>query len=110
MVTVVAEDFNEQLAVPATNRGQSCAFCGTARPQFAHRLDPLSVSFRVYDKGWTLPTFWAVCDSCEGLVADGDDNELLRLMLHEEKDALVGQASLAAFRAADLGALPLRDA
>ena len=106
----VADDFDEQLGVPKTNRDQSCAFCGRSQPRFAHRLDPAHVGFRAYDKGWTLPTFWTVCAGCEELLARGDDQELLRLMLHEEEDELLRRASLAAFRAADLGALVLRDA
>ena len=102
--------FDEQTALPATNREQSCAFCGRSQPRFAHRLDPKRVQFRVYDKGWTLPGFWTVCDSCEELVANGNDEELLRLMLDDAQDALVQRASLTAFRAADLGAVPLQDA
>jgi hypothetical protein len=60
----------------------------------------------------TLPGFWTVCDSCEELVVSGNDEELLRLMLETEQgatDRLVNAASLTAFRAADLGAMPLRD-
>jgi len=109
---VPADGFDEQTALPTTNRDQSCAFCGRSKPWFAHRLDPKHVQFRVYDKGRTLPGFWTVCDSCEELVANGDDEELLRLM-HENDDVadtLLQQASLTAFRAADLGSAPLQDA
>lgn len=107
---VVANAFDEQTGLPTTNRDQSCAFCGRPQPRFAHRLDPRRVQFRIYDKGRTLPTFWTVCDSCEELVASGNDEALLRLMLHWEEDAPLRQASLTAFRAADLGAVPLQDA
>jgi hypothetical protein len=107
---VPADECSEDTWFPATNRDQSCAFCGRSRPRFAHRLDPKRVQFRVYDKGWTLPGFWTVCDSCEELVANGNDEELLRLMLDDAQDALVQQASLTTFRAADLGAVPLQDA
>jgi hypothetical protein len=109
-VHVVADDFDEQLGVPTTNRDQSCAFCGRSQPRFAHRLDPTNVRFQVYGKGWTLPTFWTVCVGCEELVAGGDDRKLLEVMRREESDRHLRKASLAAFRAADLGALPLRDA
>jgi hypothetical protein len=95
-----------------TSPRHNCAFCGRSQPRFAHRLDPRRVQFRVYDKGRTLPTFWTVCDRCEELVANGNDEELLRLMLekHEVPERLVEQASLTAFRAADLGPSPRPDA
>ena len=109
---VPADGLNDQPALPTTNRDQSCAFCRRSQPRFAHRLDPKRVQFRVYDKGWTLPGFWTVCDSCEELVANGSDEELLRLMLEKDDaaDRLAEHASLTAFRAADLGAVPLQDA
>jgi hypothetical protein len=106
----MAEDFNEQTGVPTTNRDQSCAFCGASRPQFVHRFHLSSIRFRVYGKGWTLPTFWAVCQRCQELVDKGTDEELLQLMRHQEEDALLRTATLTAFRSADLGASRLRDA
>lgn len=106
----MADYYHEQCGLPTTNRDQSCAFCGGSRPRFAHRLDPRRVQFRVYGKGRTLPTFWAVCDDCENLASRRNDDELLRRMLYAEDDALQQQASLAAFHAADLGAARLRDA
>jgi hypothetical protein len=109
---VSADEFHENAGLPTTNRDQSCAFCGRKRPRFAHRLDPRRVQFRVYDKGRALPHFWAACDRCEELVVNGNDEALLRLM-HENDDVaetLVQQASLTAFRAADLGSAPLHDA
>jgi len=94
---------------PSTNRDQSCAFCGAARPAFAHRLNPSHVQFRLYGKGHTLPTFWAACPRCEEFIAGGDDEALLPLMVHEDddEDDVARQAKLAAFRAADLGSEPL---
>jgi hypothetical protein len=108
---VTSDGSSGQGALPTTNRDQSCAFCGRPHPRFAHRLDPKRVQFRVYDKGRTLPRFWTVCDGCEELVANGNDVELLRLMIEKDDaaDRLVEQASLTAFRAADLGAAPLLD-
>jgi len=109
---VPGDEWNEQTALPTTNRDQSCAFCARTQPHFAHRLDPEHAKFRVYGKGRTLPGFWTVCDSCEALVSDGDDVELLRRMIDKDDaaDRLLEQASLTAFRAADLGAVPLPDA
>ena len=85
---------------------------GAHDPRFAHRLDPKRAQFRVYDKGQTLPWFWTVCDSCEELVAGGNDGELLRLMIEKDDaaDRILEAASITAFRAADLGADPLEDA
>ena len=108
----MTDGFDEQTGLPTTNRDQSCAFCWMSQPRFVHPLDPRHVQFRVYGKGASLPTFWPVCDRCEELVANGNDEELLRLM-HEADDvadALLQQVSLTAFRAADLGVVPLQDA
>jgi hypothetical protein len=103
------DDFDEESGLPLTNRDQSCAFCGANRPIFVHPLDLRHVQFRVYGKGWTLPTFWTVCTECEPLIQLPDDDELLRRMLHQEDDEPLRRASLVAFRAADLGPAPLRD-
>lgn len=92
---------------PETSRDQRCAFCGDGEPRFVHRLDPAHVAFKAYDRGWTLPTFWAACARCDELVAGHDDDLLLSLMEHSEEDDQLRQASLAAFRAADLGSEPL---
>jgi ribosomal protein S14 len=106
----MAEDFNEQTGLPTTNRDQSCAFCGRSRPLFVHRFHLSSIRFRAYGRGRTLPTFWTVCERCEELVINGNDEELLLLMRHQEEDALLRTATLTAFRSADLGASRLRDA
>jgi|SRR5947209_6122791 len=104
------DDFDEESGLPLTNRDQSCAFCGSHWPSFVHPLDARHVQFRVYDKGWTLPTFWTVCRDCEPLVQRRDDEELLRRMTEEEEDdERVRRASLTAFRNADLGPAPLQD-
>jgi hypothetical protein len=103
------DDFDEQSGLPLTNRDQSCAFCGANSPSFVHPLDARHVQFRVYDKGWTLPTFWTVCTDCEPLIQRRDDEELLHRMMHEENDKRLRRASLATFLDADLGPAPLRD-
>jgi hypothetical protein len=103
------DDFDDQTGLPTTNKDQLCAFCGQT-PRFAHALDPAHVRFRFFGKGYTLPTFWTVCERCEHLVSSGNDDALLRHMIREQEDADLEQASLAAFRAADLGATRLDDA
>lgn len=106
-----AGGWNDVLGVPASNRDQSCAFCGAGRPPFAHRLDPAKVQFRAYGKGHTLPTFWTVCDGCEDLVARRDDEGLLRRMrvYHEFENEQYIATLLVTFRASDLGPCPLAD-
>lgn len=94
---------------PPHNQDQSCAFCGVGRPAFAHRLDPAQVQFRMFGKGYTLPTFWCTCTGCEALTANGDDDGLLRLLAREEADDAARRGMLAAFRAADLGGEPLAE-
>ena len=96
-----------QPGAPDHNQDQSCAFCGVGRPTFLHRLDPTHAHFLVYDKGHTLPTFWAACARCDALVSAGEDAALLGLMTYEEEDGLAREATLAAFRASDLGSEPL---
>ncbi len=106
----MAEDTAGGSWLPDTNRDQSCAFCGAAEPSFAHPLDAGHVRFRVYGKGWTLPTFWAACRDCEANIASQDDDGLSRRMLEMSDDEPLMRASLGAFRAADRGPVPLGDA
>jgi hypothetical protein len=94
---------------PRTNHDQACAFCGAARPAFAHRLDPAHVRYRMYGQGYTLPTFWATCSRCEDAVAGDDYAAVIALMTDRwGADEVGSHASLQAFRRADLGpeALP----
>ena len=94
---------------PPHNQDQGCAFCGASRPHFVHALDQARVRFRLYGKGYTLPTFWATCERCERLVVAGDDGVLVGLMAYEEDDVEARAASLAAFRASDLGSQSLAE-
>ena len=75
--------------------------------------------FRSHVEGYTLPGFWGVCERCEPLVAAGDDAGLLATRLRSDVDGSAMEpsenpvevehvkASIAAFRAADLGPRPL---
>lgn len=94
---------------PPHNQDQGCAICGAHRPTFVHPLDPAHVRYRLFGKGYTLPTFWATCQRCEVLVASGDDSALMGLMLEGMHVAEVRAASLEAFRSSDLGPQPLAE-
>ncbi len=78
-----------------------------------HPLDPHLVGYRVYGKGHTLPSFWAVCDACEQRYQAGDDEALVQAMLAADVNGLCESAQdidelvrkpVNVFRRADLGA------
>jgi hypothetical protein len=95
---------------PTSGIGQSCAFCGTRNVAWVHRLARDRLTYRQYDKGHTLPSFWALCDRCEGVYASGDDDGAIELMrthwpyADDEDVAECIRKPLAVFRRADLGA------
>ena len=68
------------------------------------------LAYREYGKGHTLPTFWALCDRCEGFYASGDDDATVEVMrsswswVADEDVAESIRKPLAVFRRADLGA------
>lgn len=105
--------WDDVLDLQISNRDQSCAFCGSERPLFAHRLDPAAVQFRSSDKGYTLPSFWTVCAKCEDLVARGDDDGLLTRMrvtgAHASAEHQHLATALVTFRVSDLGPTALAD-
>ena len=97
---------------PTSGRDQSCAFCESPVVRWVHPLAADLVTYRVYGKGHTLPTFWALCERCESLYVAGDDPSLLRLMVASDAwqwetaadiDETIVQA-LEVFRRADRGA------
>ena len=101
--------------LPTGPEDQSCAFCRFDDVAWVHPLDPALVSYRVYGKGHTLPTFWCLCDDCEQVYATGDDEAALARMRRspewgnvpvDQEDELV-EKPLAVFRRADLGPRPL---
>jgi hypothetical protein len=59
---------------------QSCAFCGGADVVWVHPLATDRVQFRRFGKDDTLHSFWALCQSCEQLYQDGEDDRLIALM------------------------------
>ena len=58
------------------------------RPTVAwvHPLDSSKTSYRAWNKGWTLPTFWAVCETCESKYRAGEDEDLVRVKAAAEAD------------------------
>jgi hypothetical protein len=94
---------------PTSGIGQACAFCGTLNVAWVHRLARDRLTYRQYGKGHTLPSFWALCDRCEGVYASGDDDGAIELMrtnwpyADDEDVAECIRKPLAVFRRADLG-------
>jgi hypothetical protein len=87
--------------------------CAAQRPTWIHPLDPELVTYRVYGKGHTLPSFWTLCSRCEGRYCAGDFEALVTLTVdespewsweaREDIDECVRQP-LRVFQRADLGA------
>lgn len=89
---------------------------------WVHPLDLQGITYRQYDKGQTLPTFWITCRGCERLFTDASDEELIERMklsggfrpdIDEWSPGDVDEVlrkPLAVFRAADLGRVALEDA
>lgn len=96
---------------PSSGTGQSCAFCGTREVAWVHPLASGLVTYRVYGKGHTLPSFWVLCDRCEGIYATEDEDAAVEMMrssdwswVAEEDVAECVQKPLEVFRRADRGA------
>ena len=101
--------------VPTSGTGQSCAFCGSAPVAWVHPLDPDLVRFRLFGDGYTLPTFWTLCEPCEAIYGSGDDEAAVTVMRSsggwdgdaDTEGAEYAGTALAAFRRADKGGRPL---
>jgi hypothetical protein len=65
---------------PTRGRGQSCVFCGGSRVAWVHPLNSGLVQYQAYGKGHTLPTFWTLCEQCEGVYRAGNDEIAVELM------------------------------
>lgn len=97
---------------PTSSTDQYCAFCATALVGWVHPLDPAKIAYRAWGKGYTLPTFWALCDRCEQLDRDRNDEAIVALMTTVNGADDVNEdirKPLAAFRDADQGARRLED-
>lgn len=91
--------------------GPSCGICGRDAGAWLHRLDGDRARFDVYGKPHVWASEVALCDRCERLYRDGDD-EALAAVHHErtadmpaEDVAQLIRTPLAALRAADTGAI-----
>jgi hypothetical protein len=73
-------DRSSQSGLPDAVAGQSCAFCGAAQVVWVHPLATDRVQFRKFGKDDTMPSFWTLCQSCEQLYQDGQDDRLIALM------------------------------
>jgi hypothetical protein len=98
----------------AAAASQNCAFCGGAEVVWMHPLATDRVQFRKFGKDNTVPSSWALCESCERLYADGEDDELIALMKKaggwiwqgaDVEDVLRKPVDI--FREADLGRRPI---
>lgn len=98
---------------PTSSAGQSCAFCGNTDVRWVHPLDPEKVEYRAWGKGYTLPRFWALCERCEQLYQDREEDNIASVMLEAEANYTDinedVQKPLAVFRNADQGARRLDD-
>ncbi|RNI25140.1 hypothetical protein [Flexivirga caeni] len=65
---------------PASPEDQSCAFCDAQDVTWVHPLDADKVEYRAWGKGYTLPSFWALCERCEQLYQAGADEDIVTVM------------------------------
>ncbi len=56
---------------------QNCAFCGVV---WMHPLATDRVQFRRFGKAQPLASSWTLCDSCERLYQDCDDDRLIQML------------------------------
>jgi hypothetical protein len=73
-------DRSSRKGLPDAVAGQTCAFCGGAQVVWIHPLATDRVQFRRFGKDDTLPSFWTLCQSCEQLYQDREDDQLIALM------------------------------
>lgn len=92
---------------PTNSTDQSCAICGSVNVVWVHPLDIARTSYRVYGKGHSLPSFWALCEACEQMYRAGNDDAVVAVMekywIFQDADEQLRQA-LTVFRRADKGA------
>ena len=94
--------------------GQTCAFCGCRQVVWVHPLATDRVLFRRFGKDEVVSSFWALCERCEQLYQNGQDDELIALMKSaggwiwqgaDVEDVL--RKPVDVFREADLGRRPI---
>ncbi len=103
--------------LPEAVSGQTCAFCGGVNVVWMHPLATDRVQFRSFGKDDTPPSFWTLCEGCEQLYQNGEDDELIASMKlaggwiwqgADVEDVL--RKPVDVFRSADLGRRPIRKA
>jgi len=97
---------------PTTGEGELCSFCGGVYVDWVHPLDQDKTSYRAWGKGYTLPTYWMLCERCEKTYRSGDDDATITVMkkyrLWNDVDEDL-RKPLDTFRRADKGSRPLAD-
>src|SRR4051794_37621684 len=68
------------VSIMGTGIGQSCAFCGSPDVVWSHPLAEDPVAYREYGKGHKLPSSWALCERCEEIYSNADDDAAVRGM------------------------------
>lgn len=58
-----------------------CSFCGRERPVWLHTMDPAETRFRMYGRGHTLGSWWALCQVCEDAYQSGDEDRAVGRMM-----------------------------
>ena len=97
---------------PTSGELEHCAMCGDKPVAWVHPFAEDSREYRLFGKGHTLPHYWMLCEWCESVSADGDDEALLRIMRPHQAFHIDGdddpieylRPTLAAYRRADRGA------
>lgn len=93
---------------------QTCAFCGCRQVVWVHPLATDRVLFRRFGKDEVVSSFWGMCEPCEQLYQNGQDDELIALMKSAggwlwqgtEVDDML-RKPVDVFREADLGRRPI---
>ena len=87
--------------------GPSCGVCGRSGAAWLHHLDTTAAVFDVHGKQHVWADPLGMCARCEGLYRAGDDEGLAAVdeRAQGQREDPVIRRSLAALRAADLGAV-----
>jgi hypothetical protein len=73
-------DHQPQDGSPVAGPAPGCTFCGGPEVSWTHSLAASRVQFHRFGQGHPMPSSWTLCDSCERLYSDRDDDRLIALM------------------------------